>query len=336
MIPWIAISWIAISWIAVCLLLSALACGAYLQLARRWQILAQPNERSSHSLPTPHGGGIPALCALAVTVLAAGITGVHWPLVYPALLGMAALLLVVGVLDDHHDLPAGARFACYWLCCVVAVAWLYRALGPGIPAWLAIVAIMALLWFTNLYNFMDGIDGIAASQCVLATATAGGLVVLTGGSPEYALFCFLLGAAHAGFLLWNWPPARMFMGDAGSIPTGFLLGSLALLGAWEGDLPLACWLILLAAFITDTSVTLLWRIATGQSFAQPHRLHAYQRLSRVFGGHRPVLLILFALHAFWLIPLAAAAAILPQYALAMVILAYIPLQLGMAKALKVG
>jgi Fuc2NAc and GlcNAc transferase len=201
---------------------------------------------------------------------------------------------------------------------------------------LALVAVIALLWSLNLYNFMDGIDGIAAIQCVLACGGAALLSWASGADGFYPLFCLLLAAAHLGFLVWNWSPARLFMGDAGSIPTGFLLGCLAILGAVQGQLPLACWLILLAAFITDASSTLLWRMATGQAFTQAHRLHAYQRLSRYWNSHLAVDFALLALNALWLFPLAWAAQAWPGYSLILVILVYIPLLAGMAKSRKLS
>jgi len=183
---------------------------------------------------------------------------------------------------------------------------------------------------------MDGIDGYAATQCIIACACAALLAWGQGAAPQYLLFCLLLAAAQTGFLFWNWPTARLFMGDAGSVPTGFLLGALALLGHAQGYLPLACWLILLAVFITDASVTLLWRMATGQDFTRPHRLHAYQRLSRQLGGHLPVVLILLALNGLWLFPLALTSALFPKYSILLVILAYVPLLGGMAKAREFG
>ena len=140
-----------------------------------------------------------------------------------------------------------------------------------------------------------------------------------------------MAASQLGFLVWNWPPARLFMGDAGSIPTGFLLAGLALSGAAHGGPGLACWLILLAVFIADATWTLLWRMASRQAFTQPHRLHAYQRLSTRWGSHLKVDLLFVAVFCGWLFPLAWVAEVHPGYAFLLVILAYLPLLLGMAK-----
>ena len=173
-------------------------------------------------------------------------------------------------------------------------------------------------------------------QCILACGSAALLSWADGGAAGYALFCLLLAAGHLGFLGWNWPPARLFMGDAGSVPTGFLLAGLALLGWIEGQLNPLCWLILLAAFVTDATWTLVWRMASGQPFTRPHRLHAYQRLSRHFGSHLAVDMLLLALNALWLFPLAWAVRSSPNYGFLLVILAYLPLVWGMAKIRQFG
>jgi Fuc2NAc and GlcNAc transferase len=178
---------------------------------------------------------------------------------------------------------------------------------------------------------MDGIDGIAALQAMVACCCAALLTWGTGHGSDYAHFCLLLAAAHGGFLVWNYPPARLFMGDAGSVPTGFLLAALALLGAVQGQLNPLCWLVLLAAFITDATWTLAWRMATGQAFTQPHRLHAYQRLSRYWGSHLRVDMLLLAINTLWLLPLASAVQIWPDRSLFLVFLAYVPLLCAMAR-----
>jgi Fuc2NAc and GlcNAc transferase len=319
--------------LAMTLILSALLCGVYLKIALRLQILDQPNQRSSHTRPTPHGGGVPLLVALGVGMATAGVA---WPGPYLLLMALAAGLAALGVLDDLRGLSVRLRFSLYSLGCVLAVLVIQNPLvNPSLTGLaVALVSAFALLWMLNLYNFMDGIDGYAATQCIIACACAALLAWGQGAAGHYLLFCLLLAAAQVGFLCWNWPTARLFMGDAGSIPTGFLLGALALLGHAQDYLPLACWLILLAVFITDATVTLLWRILTGQAFAQAHRLHAYQRLSRHLGGHLPVVLLLLALNGLWLFPLAWASAVFPKYSILLVILAYLPLLGGMAKARK--
>ena len=194
-----------------------------------------------------------------------------------------------------------------------------------------VLVALVMLWSLNLYNFMDGIDGIAALQTVLACCFGAWLSLRSGHGDSYAMLCLLLAAAHAGFLIWNFPPARLFMGDAGSVPTGFLLAAIALLGAVQGQLNPFCWVVLLAVFITDASWTLVWRFSTGQPFTQPHRLHAYQRLGRHWGSHLRVDVLLLAINVLWLFPCAWLIQTWPSYSIIFVILAYLPLFYGMAR-----
>lgn len=317
----------------VTLLASFLFCWLYLRLARRWQLVATPNARSSHRLPTPHGGGAPLLLAFALGLSLAALWHEPWSAGYIVLAAVALLLMLLGIADDLWSLSARLRFALYGLSCLAALLLLLEqplsgsVLRSGI---LLVLATLAMLWLVNLYNFMDGIDGIAASQCLLACCAAA-LFAWRGGGQEYGLFCLLLAASQLGFLAWNWPPARLFMGDAGSVPTGFLLGGLVVIGVLEGQISLACWLVLLAVFIVDASWTLVWRMSTGQAFTRPHRLHAYQRLSTHWNSHLRVDLLFIGIFCGWLLPLAWLVEIYPNYAFLLVILAYLPMLVAMAK-----
>lgn len=314
-------------------LASALLCGVWLRWAYRHNWLDHPGHRSSHTRATPSGGGAGIILALLLSVAVAAAGGVVWPVPYWLLLGLALVLMLVGMVDDRCSLPAPLRLGVYGLCCG-ALVW---GLEPGlilrhaIPGWIVWpLSVLGLLWLLNLYNFMDGIDGIAALQCFLAAGSAA-LLSLLAGAPEYALFCALLALCQLGFLYWNWPPARLFMGDAGSVPLGFLLGALALHGASSGALPLGCWLVLLAGFIIDASWTLMARWLRGAPLMEAHREHAYQRLSRHWRSHAAVDFLLLALNALWLFPIAWTIWRWPEFQLFLVILAYLPLLLGMAK-----
>ena len=310
---------------------SVIFCGIYLYLARRWQILDIPNGRSSHKMPTPRGGGLPLLLAFFLGVIWVFGFSAFWASPYSPALGGALFLVLLGASDDQWELSVSLRFFSYGFCCVIAASLLLRGglTVPSLP--LVFGAAFAMLWALNLYNFMDGVDGLAATQCFLACGGAACLAWGEGANSSYSVFCLLLGVSHLGFLVWNWPVAKLFMGDAGSIPTGFLLVALAMLGATQGNLAIACWLVLLAVFITDASWTLLWRVLTGQKFTQAHRNHAYQRLSRHWGSHQPVVIMLIVINGLWLFPIAWSVAEWPQYSGILVILAYLPLLLGMVK-----
>ena len=315
----------------ITLVCSALFCGIYLWFAKRWKILDMPNERSSHEQPTPSGGGLPLMLAFFLGALLMFGSGVFWYPPYGFVLLGALFLTVIGVADDNWTLSVRLRFFAYGFCCVVVATALLRGAAPDVSLLLIFSAAFAMLWALNLYNFMDGVDGLASTQCFLSCCSVALLVWSSGGESEYALLCLLLGFSHLGFLVWNWPAARLFMGDAGSIPTGFALAALAVLGGAHGHLSMACWLVLLGVFITDASWTLVRRVISGEKFIQAHRSHAYQRLSRHWGSHKLVVFLLVFINAIWLFPLAWSIVLWPQYTITLVILAYLPLLAGMAK-----
>lgn len=313
---------------------STICCALYLFLARRWALMDTPNDRSSHSNPTPHGGGVAIILAFMVGLIMAGWQAPPWNGVWVLMAILALWLMILGVLDDLHGLSVKLRLSIYGLVCLAAAASILSSAPYGPPAGHLILAIpvaFAMLWFINLFNFMDGIDGLAALQSIFVSSAAALLSVMAGQGGQFAVFCLLLAAAQAGFLLFNWPPAKLFMGDAGSVSTGFLLAALALLGTVQGQLSALSWLILVAVFVTDASWTLLWRVATRQAFTQAHRQHAYQRLSRRFNSHLKVDAVVMAINLFWLLPLAGAVVFWPEHGLILVILAYLPLMMGMAK-----
>lgn len=267
--------------------------GAALLLARRFGVMAIPNARSAHSVPVAHIGGlgfvIPTLAWLAWS---AAVAGDPFALV---LAGGAAVLAVVGLLDDLFDLSAGLRLPIHL---VVAAATVAVAVD-GNPIMLAICAI-GLAWFVNLYNFMDGIDGIAGSQAGIFCL--GALYFGAGGAFD-ATFWILM-ASCAGFLCLNWAPARVIMGDTGSGFLGFTIGALALYLWQTGALPLLASLILLAAFWFDATYTLAVRLVTRQRVAEAHSNHLYQKLARRW-GHGRTTALLWGYAAVWLAPLAA-------------------------------
>jgi Fuc2NAc and GlcNAc transferase len=172
----------------------------------------------------------------------------------------------------------------------------------GIP-----LAILGIAWLTNLYNFMDGADGIASVQGISAGVFAAALFI-TGGQWGAAALCLILAVACAGFLIFNWPPARLFMGDVGSCLLGYSFGVLALYGEQTGSAPLLVWWLLLLVFIIDASLTLARRMARGEKWYSPHRTHAYQLLVQSGLGHRGLLIRFLLANLILLGPLALLAA----------------------------
>jgi len=310
----------------------------YRQRALSQALLDYPDERSSHEVPTPSGGGVAWMAALVAGVLAAALTGLAWDGSYIVILSVAVLLSAIGWWDDVFRLFIRYRLAAYAVLALATVG-LLLTLPPELGALLRLTGLLgaafALLWLINLYNFMDGIDGIAATQTTLAATTAALFAWFYLGDPQYVLFCLLLAAANLGFLGLNWAPARLFMGDSGSVAAGFLLGALALRAGAIAPPMLAVWLILLALFISDATITLLWRMVTGQPFTQPHRQHAYQRLARYWRGHAPVVLLLLAISSFWLMPLAWLCLLWPGAAVWWLLLAYLPVVVGVVAVYRI-
>ena len=293
-------------------------------------VLDVPNSRSSHRVPTPRGGGmaIVVACSLALVVLALSDL-LPAPLFY-ALSGSGALVALVGFVDDHRPLAARWRLLAHFLAAAWGLFWLGgmpEVWIPGVgtlPGWLwGLLGLVYLVWLLNLYNFMDGIDGIAGMEAVYV-CLGGAILYALAGRYEMVLLPVLLALASAGFLFWNFPSARIFMGDAGSGYLGLLLGLFSLQAAWVAQELFWSWLILLGVFIVDASVTLLRRLLQGARVYEAHRSHAYQHAARQLGRHLPVTLAVVVINLCWLLPLSLWAAQV-DYGLFILLLAYAPL-----------
>ena len=268
--------------------------GVVRRYALRYALLDHPNSRSSHVAPTPRGGGLAIVSAsLFAIMLGAALGLIEWRLVLAFGPGML-VLGATGWLDDARGLRASTRLLIHG----AVGAWTIYVLG-GLPAIRighsslplgvagAVVGILGLVWSINLFNFMDGIDGLAGSQAAIIFAAAAVLLFWTGDASLGAL-ASILAATAAGFLVWNWPPAKIFMGDVGSATLGYLIAGIAIASENRGAVPLLAFAILDGIFIADATITLLRRVARGAPPAEAHRDHAYQRLARVTGGHRRV------------------------------------------------
>ncbi|MES1999053.1 MAG: glycosyltransferase family 4 protein [Pseudomonadota bacterium] len=237
--------------------------------------LDQPNARSLHTTPTPRTGGLGMLGGMIAGWLAVPIT------LPPAIWAGAGLLAGLSFFDDRYGLPTSLRFLAHAL----AALWLINAIGVHWSIWLWPLLFFSVVWMTNLYNFMDGSDGLAGGMAVFGFGTYA-LAAVMQGQADLALASAVIAIAAVGFLIFNFPPARVFMGDAGSIPLGFLAAGLGLLGTahdvWPGWFPL----LVFAPFILDASVTLLRRGLRGEKIWHAHKEHYYQRLIRMGWSHR--------------------------------------------------
>lgn len=273
-------------------------------------IIDIPNARSSHSIPTPRGGGVAIVVAFLLSLPILGYAElVPWPQLI-AVGGAGALVAVIGFMDDHGHIAARWRLLGHFGAAIWGLFWI-----GGFPPlvlfglsldlhWFGhILAAVYLVWMLNLYNFMDGIDGIASVEalCVCLSAC---LLYWISDVPALIWGPLILAMAVLGFLYWNFPPARIFMGDAGSGFLGVALGVLSVQAAWQSSQLFWGWLILLGVFIVDATFTLLRRLVRGEKVYEAHRSHAYQFASRQFGKHLPVTLAVGAINLFWLLPIA--------------------------------
>lgn len=287
-----------------------------------------PGQRSAHEMPIPFGGGI----AIVITfVLSVGVlvTLGKIPVDFLALLVGPIALAILGLVDDIKSLSASFRIPFHFGAAIWSV--LFVGAFPDINLngfilelnWVGyIVGVLYLVWLLNLFNFMDGIDGLAASEAICVTA--GICFFILFRETQYAIWVMLaIAGSCVGFLMINWPPAKLFMGDVGSGFLGIVLGVMSLMTVNEGVVSIWSWLILLGFFIVDASLTLIIRLLRGEKVHEAHDLHAYQHANRVFGG-KIVLFSVLAINIFWLLPLAWLADEKENLGFLLFVLAYVP------------
>jgi len=259
-------------------------------------ILDIPNERSSHSIVTPRGGGLAIVATFIISLIFAAAFGMVSVNVATALVGGGLLIAIVGWIDDKNSVSPRLRLVVHFLAAIWALYWLggFTRMDIGFTTvelgWAgSIIAAVGIVWLINLYNFMDGIDGIAGTEAI-SVALGAGVLLFWIGSIGLAWVCIILALAVGGFLVWNWPPARIFMGDVGSGFLGYVFAVLAIISEKSSSIPLIIWLLLLWVFITDATITLFKRLARGEKLSQPHRTHVYQLAVQVGYSHKQVTL----------------------------------------------
>ena len=317
---------------AATLVASAFLTAIVRRLALARGVLDHPNVRSSHAMATPRGGGLSIVVTVSVALTVLTLAGTMAPELLWALLGGGGAVASVGLADDHRPVPAWIRLIVHVGAAVWAAAWLggpttlvlnHHVVHLGLIG--LVLAVAGVTWVLNLFNFMDGIDGIAASEAVFVSGAALPLMALCGVSGEVSAACLMIAAASLGFLLWNWPPASIFMGDVGSGYVGFVIGVLALAAARQSPAAVWVWLILGGVFFVDATVTLVRRAARGERIYDAHRSHGYQWLARRWGSHRRVTVAVMMLNLIWLLPCAVLATLHPDHAVAIVVVALLPL-----------
>jgi Fuc2NAc and GlcNAc transferase len=302
----------------------------------KFEVLDTPNIRSLHSIATPRGGGLAiAVCFLVVVGFSVNLPN---DIVF-AIIGSGILTVAVGFWDDQVHIAARWRLLSHFM----AAAWVLFFLGePPVlqvsgfninMGWFGVVAVaFCLVWLLNLFNFMDGVDGIAASETIFV-ACAGAYFSWLIGLDDLSYISLVLASSTMGFLVLNWPPARIFMGDVGSGFLGLMLGVIAYISILKGG-SIWIWLILLGAFLTDSSITLLRRIISGDKWYEAHCSHAYQHAASKW-GHKRVTVTTNLINICWLFPVAYMAYLYEEIAVLLVFLAYAPLII-MAVKFKAG
>lgn len=287
-----------------CLILpvSWLLTGSVRHYALRKRILDIPNERSSHTIVTPRGGGLAIVVLFLVGTAVLTVGGLLPVKFMIVLVGGGALIAGVGWLDDQRNISAVLRAVVHLAAAVWALYWLggmpYLELGVvRLPLHLfgSILAVIGIVWLTNLYNFMDGIDGLAGTEAI-CVSVVGGFFLAGSGHLNLALVYFMLALSCAGFLIWNWPPAKIFMGDVGSAFLGYTFAVLAVVSENTKAMPLLVWAVLLGVFITDATITLIRRILRGERWYEAHRTHAYQYAVQAGFSHKQVTVAVLVLN----------------------------------------
>jgi len=242
-----------------------------------------------------------------------------------------AIVIAVGFLDDLKSIPARWRFLSQ-----LSAAFIALSLLPSLPQLTAfgfdfslgtfgyVFYAVSLVWYVNLFNFMDGIDGIGSIEAI-TTLIGGGLILFVRGQDTWLPLFSYLAVCIAGFLVWNWAPAKIFMGDACSGFLGFALGLFAIITSLEGAINLWAWLILFGVFLVDATTTLIRRVLRGEKWYEAHKSHAYQIISRHFGSHQRVSVSVLIINLLWLLPLSFLAAFFPFWGLLICCIALLPL-----------
>jgi Fuc2NAc and GlcNAc transferase len=292
-----------------------------------------PNERSSHQTPTPRGGGIAFVATSLVGFLLLLLINNLDNADLLALCGAGIIVAIAGHLDDRQRISgATVRLVVHAIGAIILIV------GIGFPSQISlfdrtvntgtigsILGVLYLVWLLNLFNFMDGTDGIAASEAIFVLL-AGAILnhhVLTGINHSAA--ALILAASIFGFLLYNWSPAEIFMGDVGSGYLGIAIGGLSLMAAKQQPELLWVWIILLGVFVSDATITLIRRLLGKQKPHVAHRSHAYQHLAIRFNSHTKISLVVLAINVAWLFPIAFLVANKQLAGTTGVVIAYVPL-----------
>jgi Fuc2NAc and GlcNAc transferase len=308
---------------------SAFLVSAYKKIAIQFNFFDVPNERSAHATPKPRGAGIIFAGLWFIALLVLFYLDYLNALAFSVLFFPSLIVTATGFIDDLKNLSIKIRFLAYLVASVLAVGLLFfHSAISFFEIAVSVFCIFFITWSINLYNFMDGSDGLAAMEGVFILAV-GALLFFHAQAPGIALGCLMLMAALMGFLIFNWPPAKLFMGDGGSAFLGCVIACMMIMGKRMYGIPVTSWIIVYGFFLYDATVTLLRRMMRGENWRQSHCAHAYQRLIQSGWTHLQVLLYISAIN-FILALLAMAVLVYPTQEVLLLAVAVVLLSINYA------
>ncbi len=330
-----------LSILLISVLISWSLTAVFLQYAIRHHVMDIPNDRSSHSVPTPRGGGMAVVISFLIILMWFVGTDVTFSSMWLWITVALLVIALTGFIDDHRSLSAKIRFIVQILAAFLVLFGIGNTPSLALAGWVISPAwwfwglfALGLVWLINLYNFMDGIDGLASSEAVIICIAIAALHWIEGDSSTVTYLTLALSSACLGFFYWNRPPARIFMGDGCSGFLGLALGALMLVDAMKDPERLWAWLILLGVFVVDATWTLLARWRQGHRLSEGHRSHAYQQAAQRW-GHGIVTASIAGITLVWLTPMAWLVFSGRCYGVVALVIAYAPLCL-LAKRLNAG
>jgi len=300
----------------------------YKKIAIDYKILAIKNHRTLHSLPTPRGGGF---IFSILSISAFGLISWHQHLTEGLLLALLVgglIATLTGFIDDLKDLSTKVKLniqliLAFWLlyCQYYDESMLFDLL----PVYIIVpIALFFMVWMMNAFNFMDGIDGMLASGTIFGSLVLALVMFLTQGPIEIIAIFILIAATVAGFILFNWPPATIFMGDAGSLFLGYIFCVLLFFTSMNNIISIWTWFTVFGIFFTDTAVTQVMRILLVKRWYMAHRSHAYQNIARITESHLKVTGGVLLFNLLWVLPLAVWSALQPEMGMIALILSISP------------
>jgi len=313
------------------LLLTIILTYIYRFIANKKGILASITNRSLHKNPTPRGGGIVFSWIFMFSIIFLIFLNYLNDDFFLLMCVGGGIACLFGFIDDIYDIRAIVKlfiqiFLSVWIIFIVPFDPLFQFswLPKEFINFVWPVCIFIITWILNVFNFIDGIDGLAASGTLFICWTFSGLIYFTGGSYENIIILFLLGTVCLGFLFFNFAPASIFMGDSGSLFLGYMISVIAFKTIIDGDISFWTWCIIMGYFITDTTLTTLYRLKTFKTWYRAHRSHAYQNLANLWGSHLKVNVSIIIFHFSWLLPLCILSVVKPEISPILLLIGIIP------------